>query len=72
MGLKQPASWRRILLIALVAAIFRILLGQFLIEPAAGFFLSEADRAGTGKRDYRECENGAACFVAGVDVCSFW
>ena len=38
MGLKQPASWRRILLIALVAAIFRILLGQFLIEPAAGFF----------------------------------
>jgi CAAX protease family protein len=28
MGLKRPASWRRILLIALVAAILRILLGQ--------------------------------------------
>ena len=38
MGLKQPASWRRILLIALVAAILRILLGQFLIEPVTGFF----------------------------------
>jgi len=38
MGLKRPASWRRILLIALVAAILRILLGQFLIEPLAGFF----------------------------------
>jgi membrane protease YdiL (CAAX protease family) len=38
MGLKRPASWRRILLIALVAAILRILLGQFLIEPLTGFF----------------------------------
>src|SRR4249919_3478746 len=37
MGLKEPASWRRILLIALVAAILRILLGQFLIEPITGF-----------------------------------
>ena len=38
MGLKQPASWRRILLIALVAAILRILLGQFLIEPVTSLF----------------------------------
>jgi membrane protease YdiL (CAAX protease family) len=38
MGLKRPASWRRILLIALVAAVLRILLGQFLIEPLTGFF----------------------------------
>ena len=38
MGLKRPASWRRILLIAVVAAILRILLGQFLIEPITGFF----------------------------------
>src|SRR6266545_3184878 len=38
MGLKQPASWRRIFLIALVAAILRILLGQFLIEPVSGLF----------------------------------
>jgi hypothetical protein len=37
-GLKQPASWRRIFLIALFAAILRILLGQFLIEPVTGFF----------------------------------
>ena len=29
MGFKRPASWRRILLIALVAAILRILLGNF-------------------------------------------
>jgi uncharacterized protein len=38
MGLKRPPSWRQILLIALVAAILRILLGQFLIEPVTGFF----------------------------------
>ena len=38
MGFKRPASWRRILLIAVVAAILRILLGQFLIEPTAFFW----------------------------------
>ena len=38
MGFKRPASWRRILLIALGAAILRILLGQFLVEPVTGFF----------------------------------
>ena len=38
MGFKRPQSWRRILLIALVAAILRILLGQFLIEPVTGLF----------------------------------
>ena len=38
MGLKQPASWRWLLLIAFVAAILRILLGQFLIEPVTGLF----------------------------------
>ena len=38
MGLKRPASWRRIFLIALAEAGARILLGQFVIEPIAGFF----------------------------------
>jgi membrane protease YdiL (CAAX protease family) len=38
MGFQKPASWRRILLIALLAAAFRILLGQFLIEPVTGIF----------------------------------
>jgi membrane protease YdiL (CAAX protease family) len=38
MGLKGPASWRRIVLIALAAAGARILLGQFVIEPITGFF----------------------------------
>src|SRR5215813_2291437 len=38
MGFTRPASWRRILLIALVAATLRILLGQFVVEPATGFF----------------------------------
>src|ERR1700755_3188943 len=37
MGFKRPASWRRILLIALIAALLRILLGQFLVEPVTGF-----------------------------------
>ena len=38
MGLKRPASWRRIFLIALAEAGARILLGQFVIEPITGFF----------------------------------
>jgi CAAX protease family protein len=38
MGLKRPASWRRIFLIALVAAGARIFLGQFVIEAITGFF----------------------------------
>jgi hypothetical protein len=38
MGFKRPASWRRILLIALAAAGVRIALGQFVIEPVTGFF----------------------------------
>jgi len=37
MGFKRPASWRMILLVAVVAAILRILLAQFLIEPITGF-----------------------------------
>jgi membrane protease YdiL (CAAX protease family) len=38
MGFKRPASWQRVLLIALAAAGMRILLGQFLIEPVTGLF----------------------------------
>ena len=38
MGFNRPQSWRRIFLIALVAAGVRILLGQFVIEPITGFF----------------------------------
>ena len=38
MGFKRPVSWRRIFLIALVAAVARIVLGQFVIEPVTGFF----------------------------------
>src|SRR5438876_6596965 len=38
MGFKRPASWRRIFVIALAAAVLRILLGQFAIEPMTGFF----------------------------------
>jgi membrane protease YdiL (CAAX protease family) len=38
MGFKRPASWRHIVLIALAAAVLRILLGQFVIEPVTGVF----------------------------------
>ena len=38
MGFKRPVSWRRIFLIALVAAGVRLVLGQFVIEPITGFF----------------------------------
>lgn len=38
MGFKRPISWHRISLIALAAAVLRIFLGQFVIEPITGFF----------------------------------
>jgi hypothetical protein len=38
MGLKRPASWVRIVLIALAAAALRIILGDLVIEPLAGHF----------------------------------
>jgi membrane protease YdiL (CAAX protease family) len=38
MGFTRPTCWRRIFLIALVAAGVRILLGQFGIEPITGSF----------------------------------
>lgn len=38
MGLRRPASWRRVLLIALGAAALRILLGEFVIDPLTARF----------------------------------
>lgn len=38
MGLKRPASWVRIVLIALAAAVLRIVLGDLVIEPFAAHF----------------------------------
>lgn len=38
MGFQRPASWPRILLIALTAAALRILVGQFLVEPMTSLF----------------------------------
>ena len=38
MGLKRPVSWNRILLIALAAAVLRIVLGDLVIEPLAAHF----------------------------------
>lgn len=38
MGLRRPASWRRIVLIALAAATVRILLGEFVIDPLTARF----------------------------------
>lgn len=38
MGLKRPASWVRIVLIALAAAVLRIILGDLVIEPFAAHF----------------------------------
>jgi len=38
MGLRRPASWRRIVLIALAAATLRVLLGEFVIDPLTGRF----------------------------------
>src|SRR3977135_789788 len=38
MGFKRPASWVRVILIALVAAILRIILGDLVIEPLAAHF----------------------------------
>lgn len=38
MGFKRPASWRRLVLVALTAAALRIILGSFVIEPLAAHF----------------------------------
>lgn len=38
MGLKRPASWVRIVLIALAAAALRLVLGDLVIEPLAAYF----------------------------------
>ena len=38
MGLKRPASWGRIVIIALVAAALRIMMGDLVIEPLTGRF----------------------------------
>lgn len=38
MGFKRPASWRRVVLIALAAAALRILLAEFLIDPLTSRF----------------------------------
>ena len=38
MGFKRPSSWARILLIALVAAAVRLILGGLVVEPLAGHF----------------------------------
>ena len=38
MGFKRPASWVRVVLIALAAAALRIILGDLVIEPLAGHF----------------------------------
>jgi uncharacterized protein len=38
MGVKRPASWVRIVQIALAAAVLRILLGEFVIDPLTSRF----------------------------------
>jgi membrane protease YdiL (CAAX protease family) len=38
MGFKRPASWTRLVLIALAAAILRIILGDLVIEPLAAHY----------------------------------
>lgn len=38
MGLRRPASWRRIVLIALAAAALRVLLGELVIDPLTARF----------------------------------
>jgi membrane protease YdiL (CAAX protease family) len=41
-GLKRPASWFRVLQIALAAATLRIVLGEFVIDPLTNRFWSPA------------------------------
>lgn len=38
MGLRQPDSWRRTVLLALGVAVLRILLGELVVEPLTGLF----------------------------------
>src|SRR5438874_2509742 len=72
MGLKRPASWRRILLIALIAAILRILLARFLIEPITGFFRPKPTALALANEITGNINIGIGCFIAGLGVCRFW
>ncbi len=38
MGLRRPASWRRVVLIAFAAAILRIVLGEVVVDPFTALF----------------------------------
>lgn len=38
MGFKRPDSWKRIVLIAVAAAVLRIVLGEFVIDPVTAIF----------------------------------
>jgi len=72
MGLKQPASWRRILLIALIAAILRILLAQFLIEPLTSLFWPSPTAPALANEITGNHQHRIGCFIAGLGVCRFW
>ena len=49
MGLRRPASWKRVIAIALAAAALRIVLGALVIEPATAYFWPPAAApAGSG------------------------
>jgi hypothetical protein len=50
LGLRRPVSWRRTLLIALAAAVLRILVGTLVIEPVTAHFWPPAI-APTGMKD---------------------
>lgn len=41
MGFRRPASWKLVVLIAVVAAALRILLGEYIVLPIAGLFWPE-------------------------------
>ena len=43
LGLTRPASWRRVLMIALAAAALRLLLGEYVIDPLTAHFWPAAN-----------------------------
>src|SRR3982751_4017788 len=73
MGFKRPASWRRILLIALAAAALRILLGEFVIEPLTGVFWPEPAAPAFGEEiAYRGYLLTRAADIGRRSVAAYW
>ena len=68
MGFKRPASWIRLVLIALAAAALRIILGGRVIQPLAAHFLASDSRSRRNGSDFWEYRDRSGLASSGLDL----